>query len=302
MGTQQSTPLAKRRSNVRRGFLAALVVGCLLLFTAYSTEGEGGPLHGLQGAVGAVIAPIQGGTTRAIQPLRDAWDWGTSLVDARDRAAQLEAENRRLRTLLVQQQFDAADSNRIKAIEGIGDDFRSDYTQVPASIIGRSTQPWYHRARLNRGRSDGVRVNSPVMARGDADGLVGLITEVFPNSSVVTFISEPRTSIGVTIEGADGALGILSPSGPNQLQVTGIPSDRPVAEDQAVFTAGFSGLRTPSVYPRGIPVGLVRGAGGRDTDIVQKVQVAAFVNPRELAYVVVLAPQSDEAIRRAETP
>lgn len=302
MGTQASTPLAKRRSNVRRGFLAALVVGCLLLFTAYSTEGEGGPLHGLQGAVGAIIAPIQGGTTRAVQPLRDAWNWGTSLVDARDEAARLKAENETLRTLLVQQQFDDADTKRIEALEGVGDEFRVDYARVPASIIGLSTAPWYHRARLNRGRDDGIRVNSPVMARGDAEGLVGVITQVFPNSSIVTFISEPRTSIGVVIEGADGARGILSPSGPNQLQVTGIPADKPVDQGQPVFTAGFSGLRVPSVYPRGIPIGLVLGAGGSDTDVVQKVQVAAFVNPRELAYVVVLAPTSDDAIRRARTP
>ncbi|MCC6832478.1 MAG: rod shape-determining protein MreC [Thermoleophilia bacterium] len=302
MGTQASTPLAKRRSNVRRGFLAALVVGCLLVFTAYSTEGDGGPLHGFQGAVGALIAPIQGGTTRAVQPLRDAWDWGTSLVDARDEAARLKTENEQLKTQLVQQGFDHADTQRIEALKGLGDDFRTDYTQVPASIVGLSVAPWYHRARLNRGRDDGIRVNSPVLARGDAEGLAGLITEVYPGSSVVTFISEPRTSIGVTIEGADGARGILSPSGPNQLQVTGIPADKPVSKGQPVFTAGFSGLRVPSIYPRGIPIGLVMGAGGSDTDVVQKVQVAAFVNPRDLAYVVVLAPTSRDAINRAKTP
>lgn len=302
MGTQPTTPLAKRRSNTRRGFLAALVVGCLLLFTAYSTEGESGPLHGLQGAAGAIIAPIQDGTTRAVQPLRDLWGWGTSLIDARDRAEQLAEENANLRSLLVQQQFDDADARRLELLKGIGDDFRVDYDPVPASIVGLSVQPWYHRARLNRGRNDGIRVNSPVMARGDAEGLVGLVTEVYPTSSVVTFITEPRTSIGVVIENADGARGILSPSGPNQLQVTGIPSDKPVAPRQAVFTAGFSGLRVPSVYPRGIPVGLVLDAGGRGTDVVQRVQVAAFVNPRELAYVVVLAPKSDDAIARAATP
>jgi len=302
MGTQASTPLAKRRSNVRRGFLAALVVGCLLVFTAYSTEGDGGPLHGFQGGVGALIAPIQGGTTRAVQPLRDAWNWGTSLVDARDEAARLKAQNAQLKTQLVQQGFDHADTQRIQALKGLGDDFRTDYTQVPASIVGLSVAPWYHRARLNRGRDDGIRVNSPVLARGDAEGLAGLITEVYPDSSVVTFISEPRTSIGVTIEGADGARGILSPSGPNQLQVTDIPADKPVSKGQPVFTAGYSGLRVPSIYPRGIPIGLVMGAGGSDTDVVQKVQVAAFVNPRDLAYVVVLAPRSRDAINRAKTP
>lgn len=302
MGTQASTPLAKRRSNVRRGFLAALVIGCLMLFTAYSTEGDGGPLHGLQGAVGAIIAPIQGGTTRAVQPLRDAWNWGTSLIDARDEAARLKAENEQLRNALVQQGFDDADTRRLQALDGVGDDFRADYTQVPASIIGLSTAPWYHRARLNRGRDDGVRLNSPVMASGVQPGLAGVITEVFPNSSIVTFITEPRTSIGVIIEGADDARGILSPGGPNQMQVTGIPSDKPVAQGQAVLTAGYSNLRVPSLYPRGIPVGLVMGAGGSDTDVVQKVQVAAFVNPRDLAYVVVLAPKSPDAINRAKTP
>jgi cell shape-determining protein MreC len=84
------------------------------------------------------------------------------------------------------------------------------------------------------------------------------------------------------------------------MKVTGIPRQAPVAEGQLVFTAGFSQpLSLPSPYPRGIPIGVVTGVGAEEADVQQTVQVTPFVDPEELAYVVVLAPRTERAERRA---
>lgn len=273
---------------------------CLVLFTLFSREAEGGPLHTVQGVAGELVAPAQGIATKAVQPLRDAWGWANDLSDAKDRAERAENELRDLRSAIAEGQFRTEETTRINGLAGIGDQWERDYRQVPAAIWGWSPSPFYVRARLNVGTNDGVVRNSPVLAKGDVRAaLVGIITQARADSSIVTFITEPNTGIGVTVEGSDNAIGLLRPSTPGQLKVTGIPREAPVARGKVVFTSGASQPTTlPSPYPRGIPVGVVSGVGSQETDVQYTVQVSPFVNPRELAYVVVLAPETARAQRR----
>jgi cell shape-determining protein MreC len=80
----------------------------------------------------------------------------------------------------------------------------------------------------------------------------------------------------------------------------GVPRDFRVKAGGIVRTAGFStDLRLPSVFPRGIAVGLVAGVGSRDVDTFQTIQVTPYVDVRTLADVAVLTPQSAAARRRA---
>jgi rod shape-determining protein MreC len=303
VGTQANSPLNRRRTTLRRAVVAGVAVLFVGMFTVYARESPSGPLHGVQDVAGSVVTPLQDGASRAVQPLRDLWAWGTELSDARERAEALERENQVLRSQIIEGGFAREERARIEAIRGIGDDWRADYRQVPATVIGKSPSPWYERARLSVGSSDGVVRNSPVIAAGDTRaGLAGIITAVGPNNSIVTFLSEPRTSVGVTVFGAEGAVGTLQPSAPGQFTITGIPRESPVADGQPVLTGGFGQLRLRSVYPRGIPVGLVTGAGRRSIDVEQTVQVTPFVDFKSLVYVVVLAPESAAARRRAVTP
>ncbi len=281
--------------------VGALVVVSLLLFSVYSREGDDGPLHGLQGVAGAIAAPGQQLLGKAVQPLRDLWGWANDLSDAKDRADRLEAELRDLRSSIAEGQFEAEETARINALAGIGDRWERDYRQVPAQIYATSPSPYYQRAVLNVGTDDGVVRSSPVLGAGDVRaGLVGIITQARSDTSVVTFITEPNTGVGVTIGLADNARGLLQPSTPGQLKVTGIPREAPVTTGKVVYTSGASQpITLPSPYPRGIPVGVVSGVGRQETDVQYTVQVSPFVDPRGLAYVVVLAPESANAMRRA---
>ena len=287
----------------RRLIVGGLVVLCIIVLSIYGRETSSGPLHGIQSDAGTLVTPIQDGVSRAVQPVRNAWDWAKGLVNARDRAAQLAKENQQLRAEIVQGQFNAEENQRLLAIPGLGDAWNVDYRQVPADIVGWSASPYYDEARIDKGTSSGVIVNSPVIASGSAGpALVGVITQAGPISSTVSFLSQPQTSIGVTIANASSAFGILQPTAPGAFEITGIPISKPIANGDIVYTAGFRGLGQLSIYPRGIPIGVVTGVGHRETDVVQTVQVDPFVDPNSLAYVVALAPSSALALQRATTP
>lgn len=286
----------------RRIIIAALVVLCLALFSLFAREGSGGPLHGVQSAVGSLMSPFQGVTSKAVKPLRDGWRWVNDMSEARDRVQQLEADNRALATQLAQQRFQQAENRRINALEGLGDNLARDYTARPAAIVATSPSPWYDRAVVDVGSADGVMVNSPVLARGfiQNEALAGIVTHVSRNRSTVTFLSEGSTAVGVTIE-SSGAKGLAQPSVAGQMMVRGILRRASVKQDDPVYTSGAASPATlPSPYPRGIPVGFVAGVGAQESDEEWTVQLTPYVRPAELDYVVVLAPTSDKAKRRAD--
>src|SRR3954447_19597839 len=169
MAVPATSGIARRRATVRRGVIAALAVVCLIIFTGYFREGSDGPLHGVQATSASVMAPVQEGATRAVQPFRDAWGWMTSLKDARDRAANLQD---RVDDLEARAANNAVRDQRITELESLlGVDQLLDtgkelggYRRAVVLVIQRSVTDWYRSARVDVGSSSGVLTNSPVVA------------------------------------------------------------------------------------------------------------------------------------------
>ena len=300
MATQANNVLARRRTVLRRGLVAALAILAFGLFTGYFREGPGGVLHDTQDAVGGLVAPVQGVAVAAIEPFQDGWNWFSELRGARERAAALEAEVRELRLQAIQDRVRAQEASDLAALEEAGVGLEDDYDRVLASVDGRSPSVWYQSARIDRGSADGIMRNSPVISASDAGNtLVGIVTSVRPHSANVRFITDGTTGVGAYVPDAGPLSGLVTSPNPGQLRLTGVPREAAVEEGQVVMTAGFSSMSLPSVYPRGLAIGVISSVGSRDVDAEKSVQVEPLVDPREEHRLVVLAPTSDEAIRRA---
>ena len=300
MATQANTALARRRTVFRRGLVAALAITAFGLFTGYFREGPGGFLHDTQDAIGGVVAPVQGVAVAAIEPFQDGWNWFSELRGARERAAALEEEVRELRLQAITDRFQGQEASDIRALEEAGVGLDRDYDRVLASIDGRSPSVWYQSARIDRGSAVGVMRNSPVITAGDAGNtLVGIVTSVRPHSANVRFITDGTTGVGAVVPDAGRLPGLVTSPNPGQLRLTGVPREAAVAAGQVVMTAGFSSMALPSPYPRGLAIGVISSVGSRDVDAEKSVQVEPLADPRELHDLVVLAPVSEDAIRRA---
>jgi cell shape-determining protein MreC len=66
-----------------------------------------------------------------------------------------------------------------------------------------------------------------------------------------------------------------------------------VNEGDPIITAGSPpDSELPSIYPRGIQIGLVTGVGQKDTDLYKQIQVQPFVDFSSLRSVLVLVPKT----------
>jgi rod shape-determining protein MreC len=305
MAVPATSGIARRRATVRRGVIAVLAVVCLVIFTGYFREGDDGPLHDVQATSASVIAPVQEGATRAVEPFRDAWGWMTSLKDARDRAAALQDQVDDLQARVADgavrdQRLTELES--LLGIEALLDTGRElgGYRREVGLVIQRSVTDWYRSARVDVGSSSGVVRNAPVVAGTNTGAaLVGYVTSVSSNSAAVAFVTDGRTEVGATIPEAGNFPGVLQSTTPGQLQLTGVPRAAGIRQGQTVVTSGFKVKNLLSVYPPGIPVGVVTSFGSQEVDVQQTVQVTPYIDPRKLTYLVVLVPESAKAKERA---
>jgi cell shape-determining protein MreC len=302
MANSTNTGIQRRRANLRRAVIASLVVACLALLTGYFREAPSGPLHTVQSSTAGVMAPVQEIAGKAVEPFRNGWNYMTSWRDARDRAARLERENEVLRAAAADNIIRDQELIELRRLNGVGDEVGG-YGKVNAALYARSVTAWDRMARINRGRNDGVVRNAPVLA-GSERGmqLVGVVTVVRDSSADVAFITDGNTEVGARVPEAGPYPGLLQAVTPGQLRLTMMPREAALADGQMVYTSGFvaRGGALPSIYPRGLPVGIVTNYGAREADAQTTVQVTPLVDTRELSYVTVLIPESPEAIRRAE--
>jgi rod shape-determining protein MreC len=272
----------------RRAVLGLLVAGSLILLTAYFGESAGGGLHAVQRGVVEVVSPIQEGASRALKPVRDLVGWVGDTIDAKGEVKQLRAERNALRERAVTGAAAARENDQLRRLLKL-DRARglSDEAPVGARVIGQDPNVWWSQVLINKGSSDGVLPNHPVVG---PEGLVGVVTTAASNSAVVTLLTDHRTAVGARIaESGVGGVIQVEAGRPNDLVLKFTTRNDEVTPGQNVITAGTQSRtdRVTSLYPPRIPIGRVTRVDDPATDD-QEVHVRPFANMRRLDFVQVL--------------
>ena len=178
----------------RRAVLAVLVLLSLFLLTAYFGESSDGTLHGVQRGAMEVLAPVQEGANRALKPFRDLFGWFGDTLDAKDERDKLEAERDALRRPgRPPHRGEPGPRRSTKACRNRTSKAAwATTTPVEARVIARSPSSWYQTFQINKGSSDGVRVDQPVV--NDA-GLVGKIKSVSDGNASVMLLTDPEFGV-----------------------------------------------------------------------------------------------------------
>lgn len=123
----------------------------------------------------------------------------------------------------------------------------------PCDIIARNANDIYGGFTINRGSSDGLSLNDPVIT---SVGLVGRVTELAANYSVVSTILSPQVSVGVRSMRSK-VTGViendLAQAEKGLCLMSKILKDADIKEGDIIFTSGQSGL-----FPEGLIVGTVK--------------------------------------------
>lgn len=219
---------------------------------------------------GSVLAPFlsaqatlayRRSTTVDVHQLRAQRD---SLVALTAAESTLGEENRRLRALL---------SLRARA----GAAF------LPAEVIHVGLVGSESTFLINIGSRQGVKVGSPVLA---PEGLIGIVREVQDNSALAIDWSHPDFRASAMT--ADGrAYGIVEARRgqyreEDLLALTGAPFHTDIQPGTPIVTSGRG-----TVYPRGIPLGVVLGIEEADTGWRKSYLIRPAAQPQAVTHVLV---------------
>jgi rod shape-determining protein MreC len=287
----------------RRATLAALVVLSLFLLTAYFGEPKSGPLHAVQRTTMEILAPIQEGANRALKPFRDLFGWFGDTLDAKEDRDRYKAERDALNKKLAEVTLENRELEQLKGLEQINTaGGLDDYEPVTARVIARSPSSWYQTFQINKGSSDGVRVNQPVV---NSAGLVGKVKEVSDGNAVVMLLTDPE--FGVSARSLDsGEPGSVAPAvgAAGDLRFELVPNAKEVRRGERIITAGTSTSAKvsdlTSLYPPGIPIGTVSRIETGEGELDRVIHVKPAAELRTLDIVEVLT--QPDADLRAQAP
>lgn len=267
-------PRRTGRSRVTLGLLILTSIAVLTLDFR-----DTGVVEGARDVVGAVFSPLRGVADTVSSPFRNGWDGITKYDDVRDENDRLRA---RIEELEGDRTVDAGAAEELDALlEQQGIDWVGDVPRTAARVISGPISNFSHSIEIDKGSSDGIAVDMPVVSGA---GLVGRVQQVTSSHAVVQLLTDPDFRVGV--RSADGLLGVARGGGAgNPLVVdTGLDAEQEVEPGGALTTSGAERSR----YPSSIPVGDVRDTREADGGLTLDLLVEPFVDTQRLTFVSVL--------------
>jgi rod shape-determining protein MreC len=267
--------------------LAVLVGLSIVLLTGYFGEGSGGFFHSIQSGAQTVLSPIEDGASRAFKPVRDLVGWFGDVFNAKDENKQLKKDLASARIQATRADVLQRDNDQLRKVLKLTDDLGyASASRVTARVIVKSPTVWYSTVTIDSGKGDGVRVDQPVVS---GDGLVGKVTAVTGGTATVTLLTDGSSGVPAQIE-PDGANGVVTPAvgDPNDMQLQYISRNHPVKAGARVVTSGSVTGKLQSIFPRGIPIGVITRVEPGELDLYQKVHMRPFADFRRLDTLTVL--------------
>ena len=201
----------------------------------------------------------------------------------------LAAENAALKEQLAQMKDDARladtlarENDRLRQLNQLKST-HEDYELVDGYIIAWGSNDWTSTLTINRGSNVGIAAGMcAITANGE---VVGLVTEVGPNYSIIKTILDSSLGISATIatSGYNGMVqGNYTEGRQDMLRMNYLPSNAVIRNNDQVVTSGST------VYPRDLILGYVVDADFDDTGVAKFaiLQPAADINTLEQVFIL----------------
>jgi rod shape-determining protein MreC len=193
------------------------------------------------------------------------WLQSAQQLDQRSRLAQLEQDNRRLRTLLGLQ--------------------RANPQEVTAAVISREPEGWWKQLVLGAGELQGIRRGDAVVGPG---GLVGRVASVTPTTARVALLTDSSSRIGVWV-GRTQSMGLLTGVNGSRPELRFLVKDPQVRPGDVVVTSPASTL-----VPPGMSVGVIQSVDEKAVPApTAVVQLSAPVEAIDWVQVLVQPRQAE---------
>jgi rod shape-determining protein MreC len=275
----------RSRARSTRVLVVALVSISLVTITVDYREGTDGPLASLGDGALAVVSPLQEAVSKVTHPIGNFFSTLFRLPSIRHERDILRERVDMLETQLSEGRADQARLDELEALIGVQESLGNRIETTGAQVIANGVSNFEWTITIDKGSSDGIHENMPVVASA---GLVGHVVTVGTSSSVVQLIIDPDSSVAGRLD-VSRQTGLLSGEGPDDLQMSLVEPTVEVAPDEHVVTAGYriAGV-AESLYPPNVLIGTVSRVLDEDSATEKFLTVRPAVDFSSLSLVLVV--------------
>lgn len=236
-----------------------------------------------------VAAPFEYGASRIMDTLSSTFHIVDISLKNRIEWESLEKENAELKERSVDYDEILAENKRYRELL----DFKAAHRQFnvrAGSVISRDYGTWSNTMVIDIGNEDGIEENMAVVTPA---GVVGFISDVYPHSSRVQLLTDPRTSIGAIVQRPESRVSsVVRGNGnvPTEPQFVNIAKDADILEGDTLVTSGFG-----SIYPKGLYIGTIVSIHQDDNDFVKYAVIRPGVDFSKLEEVFVITHSTDNS-------
>ncbi len=233
--------------------LFLITTGVVILNVVPGTEKFSLAVNDGVGSLSAVLGKVTGTVNKTVEHKKTAKEY-ESEIEA------LKKENNKLKTIVI----DYYDVKRENAQYLKFYDFKKENKGLkfkPSKVISRNLDDMFYGFTLDKGKNDGISVNSPVISE---NGMIGRVDEVFANKCTVKTVLSPDFKAGV-VDSKTGDNGVLVGNAKladqNLSGMMYLSMQNSIQPDDIIVTSGLGGI-----YPKNLPIGKVKKLNYDDFD------------------------------------
>lgn len=268
--------------------IAALIIGVILSLV---TSSHSSPVSS---AVGVVMKPVQQLSSFVSEKLLDLSLSFRSSNSYREKIDELEEKIALYEKELVDYEQTKQKLESYQSVLGLKKE-NPDYELLPADIIGRDSLDAFYSFMIDKGSTDGVKVNDPVVY---GSYVVGVVHSVKATYSVVWTVFNPKVNISAyetRTREAGYSTTTTELSGERKCLFSGLDKTTNVAVGGQVCTSGLGGI-----YPKGLIIGKISEITDSKYDASVNAVIEPSIDLTELEDVFVITDFEQQGITDTE--
>lgn len=262
-------------------FKVMLIIVMILLIIIIYTAAAGGSF--LSDSLGFVTTPMQKISVAATDGVGEFLNLDAlSTEELKEMVEELSTENSEYRKMLVDYYDMEQEYDQLRILLEIQEE-NKDVKQLPASVIQRDPSDVFYGFAIDKGSLAGVSVGDPVIT---SQGLVGVVSEVYATTSMVTSLYSEEVKVAALSKELDEN-GVISSNiymaASGTLRMNYLKNDTKVHEGSIITTSGAGGN-----FPKDLVIGYVASIEQSENDISKYATIQPYEDIKNVKDVFVI--------------
>lgn len=246
----------------------------------------------IESGAGAALNPVQGIIYKATNRVKESVDFFLNFSEVRDENKNLIAENGKLKDKLLEYSDLAEENERLRQILNFTEE-HDNYDYVGCDIIGYPNNNISEGYIINKGENANIQKGMVVVA---AQGLVGQVTSVGANWSIIQSLTNENIVVAVMADSTKEATGYIKGykdrENRNLAKVYDLPINSEIKEGDVIVTSGVG-----MIYPKEIRIGEVIKVEEDKVKVMKSAIVKPYVDFNKLEELFIIVPKETREVK-----